>query len=138
MVKLSSWFNIIKTPKENCSLFSHCYNFHQIKLCMWHLQPVVSVGQTNSMIPDCTMRRQIWELCTYYMCWSKEWNKVNCNTNSRQWCYCYPCWCVLWVNSQHAPWVAFGISKCIALPIFHALTGCSPTSAFRGKGKNSA
>ena len=53
-------------------------------------------------------------------------------------------------------WVAFGVGKnyrflsinaichtlgrpkAQALPVFHALTGCDTTSAFRGKGKKSA
>lgn len=34
--------------------------------------------------------------------------------------------------------VALGSGKCLALPVFHSLTGCDTTSSFCGKGKKSA
>ena len=32
----------------------------------------------------------------------------------------------------------FGVDKCNALPVFHALTGCDTTSCFNGRGKRTA
>ena len=38
----------------------------------------------------------------------------------------------------HKICAAVGLDKCLALPMFHAFTGCDPVSCFSGRGKRTA
>ena len=40
--------------------------------------------------------------------------------------------------SVHGIYAALGVEKCLALPMFHAFTGCDTVSSFSGKGKKTA
>ena len=42
------------------------------------------------------------------------------------------------VISAHGIYAAIGLDKCLALPMFHAFTGCDTVSSFSGIGKKTA
>ena len=146
--------------KRNCSSKVAKSNFPPNKVVyVTSGESVISVGQTSSVMADCNHKEADTRVVVHILHALEQGIKtiVVRTVGTDVIVILIGVFFELTANNPLADiWVAFGTGKnfrlysinaiCTylgnertqALPIFHALTGCDTTSAFRGKGKKSA
>ena len=161
-----NWADFLRDPRNKKELFS----FLTSKVAKSTFPPnkvvyvtsdesVVSVGQTNSVMPDCNHEEADTRVVVHISHALEQGLKTIavCTVDTNVIVILAGVFFKLTATNLLADiWVTFGTDKnfrlysinaiCTylgeerarALPIFHALTGCDNTSAFRGKGKKSA
>ena len=161
-----NWVDFLRDPSNKTELFSFLTskvaksNFLPNKVVyVTSGESVISVGQTSSVKADCSHEEADTRVVVHILHALEQGIKtiVVCTVDTDVIVILTGVFFELTASKPLADiWVAFGTGKIFrlysinaictylgkertqALPIFHALTGCDTTSAFRGKGKKSA